>query len=448
MISAAELTEIAVSQHREHGGYLNAYKSIDLEGALRLAREADELLARGVCLGPFHGIPVSAKDLYGVKGFPTFAGTMRQLPDEWSSDAWLVSRLRAQGGITIGKTHTVEFAFGAVGINPHWGTPRNPWDEKVHRIPGGSSCGAGVSLWEGSAFLALGSDTGGSIRIPAAMTGTVGHKLTWDRWPVEGVVPLSSTMDSVGALARSVEDAAYFFGAVDPSWGDPGMFLKHITTTRLSSLRIAVPSCLIWEDCQSDIKAQIYAALDELELAGVQRTNVDGSLLDQAFDHYRDSGIAGTECKAFLEQELPEWLDIIHPTIGHRLEAAASISDPSYVYAVEEHHRLVSVANSLFEEGALVALPATMTTPPPVAELDDVSAYLKANMIGLRPTCCVNMLGLCALTIPVGLDDEGMPVGLQLIGAAGTDEVVLAAGLAIERALGTARDRLGTPVCV
>ena len=447
LISATELTEIAVSRHKKHGDYLNAYKSLDLEGAIRLAREADELLARGVAPEPFHGIPISAKDLYGVKGFPTFAGTARQLPDAWSSDAWLVAQLRAQGAITIGKTHTVEFAFGAVGINPHWGTPRNPWDEKVHRIPGGSSCGAGVSLWEGSAFLALGSDTGGSIRIPAAMTGTVGHKLTWDRWPVEGVVPLSSTMESVGGWTRSVEDAAYFFGAIDPAWGDPEAFLQHITATKPSSLRIALPSCLIWDDCPNDISAQIHAALDELEAVGVQRTNVDGSLLDEAFDHYRRSGIAGTECKAFLEQELPEWLDIVHPTIGHRLEAADPLSDPDYAVAVDEHHRLMSVADQLFEEESLLVLPTTIITPPPVAELEDMSAYLQPNITGLRPTCCVNMLGLCAVTIPVGLDDEGMPVGLQLVGPIGADEALLAAALTIERALGTARERLGTPAC-
>ena len=447
LISATELTEIAVSRHKKHGDYLNAYKSLDLEGAIRLAREADELLARGVAPEPFHGIPISAKDLYGVKGFPTFAGTARQLPDAWSSDAWLVAQLRAQGAITIGKTHTVEFAFGAVGINPHWGTPRNPWDEKVHRIPGGSSCGAGVSLWEGSAFLALGSDTGGSIRIPAAMTGTVGHKLTCGRWPVDGVVPLSSTMDSVGGLTRSVEDAAYFFGAIDPAWGDPEAFLQHITATKPPSLRIALPSCLIWDDCPNDISVQIHAALDELEAVGVQRTNVDGSLLDEAFDHYRRSGIAGTECKAFLEQELPGWLDIVHPTIGHRLEAADPLSDPDYAVAVDEHHRLMSVADQLFEEESLLVLPTTIVTPPPVAELEDMSTYLQTNITALRPTCCVNMLGLCAVTIPVGLDDEGMPVGLQLVGPIGADEALLAAALTIERALGTARERLGTPAC-
>ena len=446
-VSAVELMEIALSRHAMHGDRLNAYKFLDVEGAIRAARKADELLAHGVAPGPFHGIPISVKDIYGVEGFPTFAGTARQLPDAWSTDAWLVAQLRARGAIPIGKTHTVEFAFGAVGINPHWGTPWNPWDEKVHRIPGGSSSGAGVSLWEGSAFLALGSDTGGSIRIPAAMTGTVGHKLTWGRWPVDGVVPLSSTLDSVGGLTRSVEDAAYLFGAVDPAWGDPEAFLADIATTEITSLRITLPSCLIWDDCPSDISAQIYAALHDLGTAGVHQTDVDGTLLDEAFDHYKRSGIAGAECRDFLEQELPEWLDIVHPTVGHRLEAAIPLSDRAYVSAVEEHHRLMSVADQLFESGPLLVLPSTIITPPPVAELEDMDFYLKTNITALRPTCCISMLGLCAVTIPVGLDRAGMPVSLQLVAAAGADEALLTAALAVERALGTARERLGTPPC-
>ncbi|NIR35760.1 MAG: amidase, partial [Actinobacteria bacterium] len=157
---------------------------------------------------PLTGIPISVKDLYGVDGLPTFAGTTRALPERWSRDAWLVRRLRDAGAIIVGKTHMVEMAFGGVGLNPSWETPRNPWDAGTHRIPGGSSSGAGVSLWEGSALIALGSDTGGSIRIPAALTGTVGQRTTKGRWPTTGVVPLSPTFDTVGALTRTVEDSA------------------------------------------------------------------------------------------------------------------------------------------------------------------------------------------------------------------------------------------------
>jgi aspartyl-tRNA(Asn)/glutamyl-tRNA(Gln) amidotransferase subunit A len=203
-VSAGELVEEAVRRHGERGARLHAYKHFDADGARRAAGTADRLLREQADPPPLCGVPTSIKDLYGVEGLPVFAGTARQLPESWSRDAWLVGRLRAQGAVPMGKTHTVELAYGALGINPHWGTPRNPWDTRTHRIPGGSSCGAGVSLWEGSALLALGTDTGGSIRIPASMTGVVGHKTTQGRWPVEGVVPLSSTLDTVGGLTRSV----------------------------------------------------------------------------------------------------------------------------------------------------------------------------------------------------------------------------------------------------
>ena len=171
---------------------------------------------------PLCGIPVSVKDLYAVDGMPTYAGSARTLPgDPWSRDGELIARLRRAGAVFVGKTHTVEFAYGGVGINPHWGTPRNPWDADTARIPGGSSCGAGVSLWEGSAMLALGSDTGGSIRIPSAFTGVVGHKPTKGRLPTTGVTQLSSTFDTTGTLARTVTDSAWFFGCADSRWGDP-----------------------------------------------------------------------------------------------------------------------------------------------------------------------------------------------------------------------------------
>jgi aspartyl-tRNA(Asn)/glutamyl-tRNA(Gln) amidotransferase subunit A len=240
-ISAAELAEEAIRRHEEHGDHLHAYKLFDVEGARRMAAEADRMLRDHDRPPPLCGVPVSVKDLYGVAGLPTFAGTVRRLPESWSLDAWLVNRLREQGAVLMGKTHTVELAYGAVGINPHWGTPWNPWDPDTHRIPGGSSCGAGVSLWEGSALLALGTDTGGSIRIPASMAGTVGHKVTFGRWPVDGVVPLSMTLDTVGGLTRSVTDAIDFFGALDPSWGDPAALRSAVGADRTDSLRLGVP---------------------------------------------------------------------------------------------------------------------------------------------------------------------------------------------------------------
>ena len=216
-LSASELLDEALARHDRHTPKLDAYIHLDRDAARRGAEAADRRLEReGAGAPPLCGIPVSVKDLYGVAGQPIWGGTGRRLPESWSSDAWLVSRLRDQGVVFVGRTHTVELAFGAVGTNPHHGTPRNPHDPDVHRIPGGSSAGAGVSLVEGSALIALGTDTGGSIRIPASLSGTVGHKTTKGRWPTTGVVPLSPTLDTVGVLTRSVLDAVDVFDVVDP----------------------------------------------------------------------------------------------------------------------------------------------------------------------------------------------------------------------------------------
>lgn len=434
--SASELVDEALARHHARDEWFGAYKHWDPRGARTGARRADTMLATGHA-PPLCGIPVSVKDLYGVEGLPTFAGTARRLPEAWSRDAWLVARLRAQGAVFTGKTHTVELAYGAVGINPHWGTPRNPWDEDTPRIPGGSSAGAGVSLLEGSALVALGSDTGGSIRIPAAMTGTVGHKTTKGRWPTDGVVPLSSTLDTVGALTRTVADSAWFFAAVDPAWGDPAALLAHLDEEAKAGVRVGVPWSALWNDCQPDVAAVLRDALDALEGAGWARSDVDGRLVDDATDLYFTGGIPGAECKAFLERDLPGWMEILHPTVGTRLAPVPPMTSPSYAAAMDERSRMEGAAAGLFREVDVLALPTTLMTPPPVAEMDRLERYVEVNKEALRPTCWVGMLGLCAVTLPVGLDDAGMPVGLQLVGPRDADVAVLGAALAAERVLGT-----------
>src|SRR5215472_14307199 len=205
-----ELVEQAIARHDQFGERLHAYLQWTPQHARAAAAAADAAFAAGAVAGPLQGIPVSIKDLFAAEGFACFAGSSRRLPaDPWERDGPLVATLRRQLGVIAGKTHMVEFAFGGTGLNSHHGAPYNPWDAATHRSPGGSSSGAGVSLLEGSAFLALGSDTAGSVRIPASMTGTVGLKVTIGRWPPEGVVPLSHTFDTPGLLARSVSDTTY-----------------------------------------------------------------------------------------------------------------------------------------------------------------------------------------------------------------------------------------------
>jgi aspartyl-tRNA(Asn)/glutamyl-tRNA(Gln) amidotransferase subunit A len=445
-LSAAALVEGAISLHSQHGEAFQAYKMFDADGATAAARKADECLASGNP-GPLCGVPISVKDLYGVDGMPTFAGSVRQLPaDRWSHDAWLVRRLREAGAVIVGKTHTVEFAYGGVGINPHWDTPWNPWDAEVARIPGGSSCGAGGSLWEGSALLALGSDTGGSIRIPAAYTGVVGHKATQGRWPTTGVSQLSSTFDTVGALTRTVEDAIYFFGTVDPAWSDPIALMNTLSTQSINGLRLALPGCGIWDDCQQDISAVLHKALSELVAAGSVQSDVDGTLINEAHDHYMNGGIGKAECHAFLSDALPEWLDILHPTVGRRLQDPLPLDGDAYRCAIEKQREMATASSELFANADLLVLPTNIITAPPIEGLsEDLGRYGTINATTLRPTCPINLLGLCAVSMPVGLDNAGMPVGLQLIGRGGQDETLLGAALAIERVLGTGAGRMGTP---
>ncbi|NIP57176.1 MAG: amidase, partial [Gemmatimonadetes bacterium] len=431
------LTEEALERHRRPDPPLGAYKLFDPDGARAGARRADEILAASSEPPPLCGLPVSVKDLYGVDGLPTFAGTPRGLPDAWSRDAWLVARLREQGTVFVGKTHTVEMAYGAVGTNPHWGTPRNPWDAHVHRIPGGSSCGAGVSLQEGSALVALGTDTGGSIRIPASMTGTVGHKTTKGRWPTEGVVPLSTTLDTVGALTRSAADSAWFFAAVDPGTGDHGALLRRISVPEDGGVRVGVPECEIWDACQDDIARVLYDALSRLVSAGWARVGVEGDLLDRAADLYLQGTLAGPECRDFLERELPGWIEILDPTVGARLSGAPALDSDPYAEARDERREMEGAAGALFGEADVLALPGALLTPPPVAEVaDDLERYLEVNATALRPTCPVSMLGLCAITLPAGLDEEGMPVGLQLVAPGGEDAALLSAAVVAEGVLG------------
>ncbi len=451
-ITAVELIEAAIECHHRLGGTLLAYRSFDETGAVQQARAADTLLdraasARGDVAPPLCGIPISVKDIYGVDGFPTFAGSVRRLPDDpWAHDAWLVERARRAGAVIMGKTHTVEFAFGGVGINPHWDTPRNPWDPDSRRVPGGSSCGAGVSLWERSAMVALGSDTGGSIRIPAAFTGVVGHKTTHGLWSTRGVVQLSHTFDTVGALTRSVEDSAWFFGSVDPRHGNPSSLLNALSPTSVDGLIVGLPGSSLWEACQWDIHEVLKSALDELAAGGAVLERVDGSLVDEAMDFYLSSGIGKAELNGFLEAHLPGAIEHLHPTVGHRIADPLPLDSHAYRRVIEEQQRLASLAGDAFENCDALVLPANLLTAPLVDGLaDDLTAYGEVNLKTLQPTCPVNLLGLCAVSVPVGLDQSGMPVGLQIIGRHGEDEAILGIALAMEKVLGPPEVRLGVP---
>ncbi len=442
-LTARTLMEAALDRNAEFGDMLEAYKTVEPNRA-RLEADARDRNDRtaNTHRGALHGIPLSAKDLYGVEDFPTFGGTSHRLPEYFEKEGFLVGQLREQGGVFVGKTHTVELAFGGVGTNPHWGTPVNPWDNHDERIPGGSSCGAGVSLAEGSALVALGTDTGGSIRIPASMTGVVGQKLTRGRWPTDGVMPLSTTLDTVGVLARSVADLAFVFNAVDPQAAEAGAVDD---TVSVADLRIGVPTSTIWEEAEPSVVGVVQGALRELEAAGAVLVEVDGALLDRATAEYFGSGIVGVECAAFLDRVLPKWWDRLHPSVGSRVQPAREVSGPDYVNALDTRLRMATESIGWWSDVDVLAFPTVPISPPTVAEVQNHDRYVEVNRACLRATTPASYLDLCAISLPAGLDTAGMPVGLQLVGAGGTDKALLEKGLAVESILGTPRERLGVP---
>lgn len=452
---AVRLVERAIRRH-EAGG-LNAYVCFDAEGALAQAERIDGVAASGGDPGPLAGVAVSVKDLYGVEGLPVRAGTKRELPERWRREGFLVQSLRRLGAVIVGKTHTVEMAFGGVGLNPNTGTPVNPWDATEHRVPGGSSAGAGVSLWEGSARIALGSDTGGSVRIPASATGVVGHRHTTGRWPTTGVVPLSSTLDTVGFLTHTAADSQYVFRAVDPlARAEGGQADRGAGATdpspgcpaQVAGLRIGVPeSSYAWRDAEPDVRAVVREALGELENAGAVLVGVKMPEYDEAGRLYLSGGLVPPECIEFLERELPEWTGILDPTVGARLEAARDARAVDYVRILRCRRRLSDSLHARMDADRIgvLALPTVPVAPPPVARLADLKAYREINGRMLSNTGPAGMLDLCAVSLPAGLDDEGMPVGLQLAGRRDADHALLAVAVAAESILGTNVERLGRP---
>ena len=434
-VRSANLIEQAASNRDES---LGAYKLWMPERSAAAAALADAAFAEGLDFGPLQGLPVSVKDLYGLAGTRTHAGAPGPLPAEWEREGPVVRAVRGGLGCIVGKTHTVEFAFGGIGTNPHWGTPRNPWSREAHRVPGGSSAGAGVSLWEGTAVAALGSDTAGSVRVPASFTGTVGLKTSYGRWSLDGIVPLSPTLDSAGVLTRSVADAALAFSAIDPRCDVPP------APADVSRLRFGVVEEL-FEGCAPGVANAVRAAIREIEGKGASILPISLPGLAAAREIFAAGGLAAPEFVAFVNRELPEFRATLDPNVRGRFAAVESMTATEYLDRRARLARAADEANAGLAELHGVLSPTTPLTAPRLDEVSGADGYRDRNMATLRNTSPGNLLDLCGLSIPAGLDGDGLPIGLQIMAARGTDERLLSAGLAVERVVGSARQRLGTP---
>jgi aspartyl-tRNA(Asn)/glutamyl-tRNA(Gln) amidotransferase subunit A len=380
-------------------------------------------------------MPTSVKDIYGVAGLPVFAGSPRELPKSWQHEGPVVQRLRKQLPVILGKTHTVEFAFGGLGANAHWPMPWNPRDRKTHRAPDGSSSGAGVSLVEGTALLAFGTDTAGSVRIPASFTGTVGLKTTWGRWSTDGIVPLSPSLDTAGILTRSVADAAFAFSALD------GEAVPE--SDGLAGCRVGVAKRFFFDDLGTGVGEAVERALKIVAKSGARLSDFALPGAAEVYEIYFRGGIVAPELYRFLKCELPDWMETLDPRVKRRIDAARHLEAWEYIDRKAIYASFNRQVVEALKAVDVLVTPTTPITAPALQDFADDESYGKLNMRALKNTSIVSFLGLCALSLPTGRDAAGMPVGLQLIAPPTGEAKLLAVAGAFERAF--ARADIWTP---
>jgi aspartyl-tRNA(Asn)/glutamyl-tRNA(Gln) amidotransferase subunit A len=429
--TSAQLVETALARiHDPRGeGARTFIKTYDA-AARAAAQAADRLRAHGIVASPLAGIPVSIKDLFDVRGEPTPAGS-RVLIDAAPADrdAPVVARLRAAGAIIVGRTNMTEFAFTGLGINPHYGTPRNPFDRATGRIPGGSSSGAAVCVSDGMAMVGIGTDTGGSVRIPAALCGLTGFKPTARRVPREGVLPLSSSLDSVGPIAASVACCALVDAIMA---GEPAAVPPPVP---IAALRLGVLRDYVGETLEPSVGHAFERALRLLERAGAQVADVPFPELSRLPTLNRLGGLAGAEAYAWHRGLLERDGDQYDPQVAKRILGARPMSAADFIDVVTERARLIERARGVFATCDALLMPTTAITAPAIAALEaDDRAYARANLLTLRNPTTINFLDGCALSVPCHAKDEA-PVGLSIAGMAHDDRRILRVGQAIEALL-------------
>ena len=394
------------------------------ESALATAARIEDDVRRGARL-PLAGVPVSIKDNFDEAGVTTLAGSKVLVSAPAAArDATVVARLRAAGAVIVGRTNMTEFAYSGVGLNPHYGTPRNAYDRAAARIPGGSSSGAAISVSDGMAVAAIGTDTGGSVRIPAALNGLVGFKPTARRVPLDGVLPLSLTLDSAGPIARTVKDCVTVDRVLSSS-------TARLPSVSLRGLRFAVPRAVVLEDLSAAVSTAFTRALDRLSAAGAAISEVPMTELARAAEVNPRGGISSAEAY-WWHRELLKQVDAYDPRIAMRIRRGQSIDASSYIEMLQQRRRFVRDIESAMRGFDAMLMPTIPETAPTIAEVDaSDEIYLRFNSRMLRNTSLVNLFDGCALTVPCHATGEA-PVGLSIVGTSEQDDRILAIGLAIE----------------
>ncbi|WP_420473356.1 amidase [Noviherbaspirillum sp. ST9] len=396
------------------------------EAARAAGEHADSMRAAGVEVSPLAGLPVSIKDLIDVAGETTLAGsTVLRDSAPAKADAPVVKRLRIAGAAIIGKTNMTEFAYSGVGLNPHYGTPANPADTAVARIPGGSSSGAAVSVATGLCVAAIGSDTGGSIRIPAALCGVVGFKPTARRVPTAGTIPLSTTLDTICAMTRSVDDCILVDNIIANT-------VLSIPDLPLAGLRLAVPQTVMLDSLEPHVAASFSDALSRLSKADAKIVDVPFGLLAEASSLNRFSGPESFAWHRSLLSTREAEYDF---RVAKRIRMGESVSAADYIDMHRNRRDWITRMEEALAPFDSLIMPTVPIVAPAIAELEgSEEAFFKANSLLLRNPSTINLLDGCAVSLPCHAEGT-LPVGLMVAGPAMSDRKILAVARAIERTL-------------
>lgn len=422
--SAEKATEEYLSRIEERDKKLGAFIHVDSERALQQARGVDALAKARHSLGPLHGKIVAVKDLLTIDGMPTYAGSSIPIDDIVPPEGSFVRALRAAGCVIIGKTRSTEFALGTFNLDRR--TPWNPCDLEVQRMPGGSSNGSAVAAAAELCDFAIGSDTGGSVRLPAALCGIVGYRPSPGVWPLDGVFPLSPLLDTLGPLTRSFDDLVTIFQTLTP---------QRTGKARVDRLRLGRPTKMFYDDLDADVAACINEAIARLEKAGVQIDPVDVpelDLVDPVFAKMITADLVATLGRARVEKF--HWrLDSV---VRDRIKGGLEISAADYVTMVRRCALLSAAASERMAGFDAWITPTSPSVPIPVAECTSVESAAAWNRRSLRNTRPGNVFSMCGVSLPIGKLGSGLPVGLQLLGKHGDDAKLLAVAGAVLEALG------------
>ena len=392
------------------------------------AHASDILRAAGIARSTLEGIPVSIKDLFDVAGETTLAGSvvLEGTPPA-AEDATVVQRLRTAGAIIIGRTNMTEFAYSGLGLNPHYGTPLNPWDRVGKHIPGGSSSGAAVSVSDGMALAGIGSDTGGSVRIPAALCGLVGFKPTASRVSMQGVLPLSTHLDSIGPIAPSVTCCTIVAAilAGDPEGLPPA--------AEIPGLRLAVPTTVVLDDMDPHVAATFQASLSKLSALGAQVRELPIPAFGQLASINAKGGLTAAQAWHWHRETIARGQDRYDPRVVSRILRGRDMSAADLFDVLEARMAWIAEVDKTIVGYDALIMPTVPLVAPKIADLiTSDEAYFRANGLMLRNPTLINFLDGCSLSVPCHQPGSA-PVGLMIAGSARSDQRVLSIGLAVEK---------------